>query len=325
MSKNNTNEAANNEAREAEVFGLMSITDTKLYAPSQSLVNAERDILVAGKSFTEVREAAQRKQCLAVYEVARTEAYKDAYKSLAEYLTALALPTMMGKNGNVSGAVASQMRAAGSVYADATAPEALKALTWSILGALGSVLNNADKRKVLFAEVTEGKVSITNMTEAKAYVKAVNHPEAVKNEAEGEAEDSAEGKAEDSAEGKAEAVKLYTLTKRGTPAGVTFSHEDGRTIVHLGLTHNEVVKAVREDSGLPLAHWGDMNAVIAYDPTNEAAEVYTAHEYTGAADVQLPSVEAVTKMRELAALMDIGEQASAVLALCDELGYGYAE
>ena len=320
MSKIN-NEAVNNEAREAEVFGLMSIADTKLYAPSQSLVNAERDILVAGKSFTEVREAAQRKQCLVVYEVARSEAYKDAYKSLADYLTALALPTMIGKNGSVSSSLASQIKAAGSVYADANAPEALKALTWSILGALGGILNNADKRKVLFSEVAEGKVSITNMAEAKAYAKSVNHPEAVKNEAEDE--DKTEGKTK--GKDKSEAVKLYTITKRGTPVGVTIEHEDERTVAHIGLTTDEVIKAVREDSGTPLAHWGDMSCVIAYDPTNERAEAYTAHEYTGAADIQLPSVEAVAKMRELASLMDIGEQARVVLTLCDTLGYGYAE
>lgn len=160
------------EKTEPATFGLMNITNQALYDGSSRLVDLERTAIADAKDFADKLAEIRRKQSSELHSVVRSEAFKKSGMTLEEYATTLALPVFFKAKSDgtreFKKSTVTAMLTAGSVYNDATAPESLKSLPYSVLGAM-SVLNRTDERKIAFDQINKGGIVITTQAEAKTF------------------------------------------------------------------------------------------------------------------------------------------------------------
>lgn len=137
---------------------LSSIKNAALLKECKALSDLQSSAASAYASTVTEFEAIRRKQAAILDRIQSTKLYeKDGFKSLAEFATTIGL--------NKSNA--HQLAAAGRVYNDKSAPEALKALSPSKLGVLASAIK-ADKERVYADAETQDFASATQ-EQLKAY------------------------------------------------------------------------------------------------------------------------------------------------------------
>lgn len=151
-----------------DLFGLLNIpTDKSYYATAQNIVQSANGVAMAADI--------NRLQCqLFADALGNPEVIKD-YKTMEDFIKALDIPQFFkrdkGGETKFAKSTVSQMCAAGIVYNDNNAPESLKARPWSVLGAMGKILRNADERAILYSAINGGELTITTQDDARAYAK----------------------------------------------------------------------------------------------------------------------------------------------------------
>lgn len=150
------------------LFGLLSIDPGKsYYATAQTIVQTANGIGM-------VADINRIQCCLFADAIKNPDVSKD-YKTIEEFIKALEIPQFFktDANGEVkfNKTVVSQMCAAGIVYNDDKAPESLKSRPWSVLGAMGKIIRNADEREILYTSVSNGELEIKTQQDAKEYAK----------------------------------------------------------------------------------------------------------------------------------------------------------
>lgn len=169
-------EATAEVTTQLNTFGLMNITNQALYAGSSRLVDLERDAIGEARDFADKIAEIRRKQSSELHSVIRSEAFKKSGMTIEEYATKLALPIFFKAKSDgtmeFKKSIVSQMLTAGSVYNDPNAPESLKKLPYSVLGAM-SVLNKSDQRKIAFDHINKRGIVISTQVEAKDFNTAI--------------------------------------------------------------------------------------------------------------------------------------------------------
>ena len=145
------------------------IKSKELLASTRDIIALEERILGMAKSASEEVSNIRAKQAGIFAIIKDGKLYeKDGFKSFSEYADHIGFKK----------ALASQMTTSGKVYNDATAPKALKGKTVSVLGALGSLINNDKTREALYKEAETIPEFFEKMTldSAKEYARAHSEP-----------------------------------------------------------------------------------------------------------------------------------------------------
>lgn len=145
------------------------IKSKELLASTRDIIALEERILGTAKSASEEVSLIRAKQAGIFAIIKDGKLYeKDGFKSFSEYAEHIGFKK----------ALASQMTTSGKVYNDATAPKALKDKSVSVLGALGSLINNDKTREALYkdAESTPDFFEKMTLDSAKEYARAHTTP-----------------------------------------------------------------------------------------------------------------------------------------------------
>lgn len=145
------------------------IKSKELLNPTRDIIALEERILGMAKSASEEVSAIRAKQAGIFAIIKDGKLYeKDGFKSFSAYAEHIGFKK----------ALASQMTTSGKVYNDATAPQSLKGKSVSVLGALGSLINNDKTREALYKDAENAPDFFEKMTldSAKEYARAHTEP-----------------------------------------------------------------------------------------------------------------------------------------------------
>lgn len=145
------------------------IKSRELLTPTRDIIALEERILGMAKSASEEVSLIRAKQASIFSIIKDGKLYeKDGFKSFSAYAEHIGFKK----------ALASQMTTSGKVYNDATAPQSLKNKSVSVLGALGSVINNDKTREELYKDAESAPEFFEKMTldSAKEYARAHTAP-----------------------------------------------------------------------------------------------------------------------------------------------------
>lgn len=170
-------------ATKADVNGMVA-SDTLNLANihNAALMDECMKLQAAQESVVTAMSESSREIATVLYRVSATKLYeKDGFKSVKAFAEDIGLC--------VSSGMISQYITAGKVYSDTNAPDNLKRLPVTTVGAMGGVINDAKAYGELIAGVLDGTVNVSTQAKAKQY-NADNAPKKADGKGKGKGKDS---------------------------------------------------------------------------------------------------------------------------------------